>query len=109
MNNLAPMKNGPGVGVHGNLNWMLVYHESLLVLFWSHFKSAIEHFYIKIKSGFDHVFMGFMEVGAIDWFKPSSKIYLLAVPRRHFFCVFLSCVCYAFARLSIDALWSPAG
>ena len=24
-------------------------HESLLVLLWSHFKSAIEHFYIKIK------------------------------------------------------------
>ena len=40
-------------------------HESLLVLFWSHFKSAIEHFYIKIKSGFDHVFMDFIEVGAV--------------------------------------------
>ena len=23
--------------------------------------------------------------------------------------LFLSCVCYAFARLFIDALWSPAG
>ena len=27
-------------------------HESLLVLFWCHTKSAIEHFYIKIKRGF---------------------------------------------------------
>ena len=35
------------------------------MLFWSHFKSAIEHFYIKIKKGFDHVFMDFMEVGAV--------------------------------------------
>ena len=41
--------------------------------------------------------------------KPSSKIYLLAVPRRYFFSFFLFCVCYALARLFIDALWSPAG
>ena len=44
-----------------------------------------------------------------NWFKPFDKIYLLAVSRRYFFCVFLSCVCYAFARLFIDALLSPAG
>ena len=31
-------------------------HESLLVLFWTHFKSAIEHFYIKIKRGFQLCF-----------------------------------------------------
>ena len=47
------------------------------------------------------------------WFKPSSKIFLLAVSRRYFFCgsfvLFLSCVCCAFARLFICALWSPAG
>ena len=49
----------------------------------------------------------------LNWFKPSSKIFLLAVPRRYFFCgsfvLFLSCVCYAFAHLFIDALWSLAG
>ena len=33
-------------------------HESLLVLFWSHFKSAIEDFYIKIKRGFRPCFHG---------------------------------------------------
>ena len=44
------------------------------------------------------------EVGA-QWnrFKPFSKILLLTVPRRCFFCgsfvLFLSCVCYAFARV----------
>ena len=42
-------------------------------------------------------------------FKPSSKIVLLSVPRRYFFCgsfmFFLSNVC-----LSVScALWSPAG
>ena len=33
-------------------------HDSVLVLFWSHFKSAIEHFYIKIKRGFRPCFHG---------------------------------------------------
>ena len=33
-------------------------HESLLVLFWSHFKSAIEYFYINIKRGFRPCFHG---------------------------------------------------
>ena len=52
------------------------------------------------------------EVGAPwNWIKPSSKIVFLTVPRRCFFCgsfmLFLSCFCYA--RLLIDALWSPAG
>ena len=36
------------------------------------------------------------------FFKPFSKIFLLTVPRRYFFCgslmLFLSCVCYAFVR-----------
>ena len=36
-------------------------------------------------------------------FKPSSKILLLFVPRRYFFCgsfvLFMSCVCHAFASL----------
>ena len=47
-------------------------------------------------------------------FKPSSKIYSLAVPMQCFFCgsfmLFLSCffVCFRL-RLFIDALWSPAG
>ena len=42
------------------------------------------------------------EVGA-PWnrFKPSSKIFLLTIPRRYFFCgsfvLFMSCVCHAFA------------
>ena len=53
--------------------------------------------------------MDFMEAGAVKLVKPSNKIYLLAVPWRYFFCVFLSCVCYAFARLFFDALLSPAG
>ena len=37
----------------------------------------------------------------LNWFKPPSKILLLTLPRRCFFCgsfmLFLSCVCYAFA------------
>ena len=55
-----------------------------------------------------------VEVGAPwNWFKPSSKIVLLTFPRRCFFCgsfmLFLSCFCYAFVRLFINTLWSPAG
>ena len=46
-------------------------------------------------------------------FKPSSKIFLLTVPRRCFFCgsfmLFLSCFVMLYARLYVDALWSPAG
>ena len=38
--------------------------------------------------------------------KPSSKIFLLAVPRRYFFCgsfmLFLSCFCYAFVRVNLS-------
>ena len=38
-----------------------------------------------------------------NWFKPSSKIFLLTVPRRYFFCgsfvLFLSCVCHTFASV----------
>ena len=45
-----------------------------------------------------------------NWFKPESKIVLLTVPRRYFFCgsfvLFLYCV-VMLLRLSISALWSP--
>ena len=42
------------------------------------------------------------EVGALwNRFKPSSKIFVLTVPKRYFFCgslvLFMSCVCHAFA------------
>ena len=44
--------------------------------------------------------------------KPSSKIFLMTVRRRYFFCgsfvLFMSSVCNAL-RLCIAALWSPAG
>ena len=45
------------------------------------------------------------EVGAPwNWFKPSSKLFLLTVPRP-FFCgshmLFLSCFCYAFVRVCL--------
>ena len=44
--------------------------------------------------------------------KPSSKIFLLTVPRRYFFCgsfvLFMCCVFHAFASVYC-ALWSPAG
>ena len=46
-------------------------------------------------------------------FKPSSKIFLLTVPKRFFFCgsfmLFMSCVCHAYASLVIAALWSSTG
>ena len=36
-------------------------------------------------------------------FKPSSKIFLLTIPRRYFLCgsfvLFMSCVCHAFASV----------
>ena len=50
------------------------------------------------------------EVGA-PWnrFKPSSKIFLLSVPRRYFFCGSVLCVLYLCARLFICALWSLLG
>ena len=45
--------------------------------------------------------------------KLSSKIFLLTVPRRYFFCgsfvLFMSCVFCMLSRLFIAALWSPAG
>ena len=84
-------------------------HESLLVLFWSHFKSAIEHFYIKIKRGFRPCFHGLHG----GWRRETG----LSSPIRYIywpfqggtsFVFFLSCVCHDFARLFIDALWSPA-
>ena len=48
---------------------------------------------------------GFLKRGLAprNWFKPSSKIVLLTVLMRCFFCgsfmLFLSCVCYAFGHL----------
>ena len=46
-------------------------------------------------------------------FKHSSKIVLLTVPRRCFFCGHLCYFCpvlfYFHALLFVDALWSPAG
>ena len=46
------------------------------------------------------------EVGAPwNWFQPSSKIFLLTVLRRCFFCgsfvLFLSCVCYTFVHICL--------
>ena len=46
------------------------------------------------------------EVGApLNWFKPSSKIFLLTVPRRCFFCgslmLFLSCIVKAFMHVCL--------
>ena len=53
------------------------------------------------------------EVGApLNRFKPSSKIFLLTVPRGCLFCgsfmLFLSCFVMFHARLFVGALWSPA-
>ena len=45
-------------------------------------------------------------------FKPSSKIFLLTVPRRYFFCGSFVVLCLVFlmlSRLFIAALWSPDG
>ena len=45
-------------------------------------------------------------------FKPSSKIFLLTIPRWYFFVDHLCFLCLAFvmlSRLCIAALWSPAG
>ena len=54
------------------------------------------------------------EVGApLNRFEPSSKIFLLTVPRWCFFCesfmLFLSCFVMLYVRLFVAALWSPAG
>ena len=51
-------------------------------------------------------------VGSVKLVKPSSKIFLLTVPRQYFFCgsfvLFLLYVCHAFASVHNAALWSPA-
>ena len=80
--------------------------ESLLVLFWSHFKSAIEHFYIKIKRGFRPCFHGgWRRETALS---PAVKyVYLMAVPRRYFYCVFF--FCFVFVMLSSVCLLMPCG
>ena len=42
-----------------------------------------------------------LKLASCNWFKPSSKIFLLTVRRQYYFCesfvVFLSCFCHAFA------------
>ena len=51
-------------------------------------------------------------VGAVKPVRPSSKIFLLTVPRRYFFCGSFVFLCLLFLMLSslfIAALWSPAG
>ena len=48
--------------------------------------------------------MEFMEVGA----SPPVKYIYWPFQGGTSFVFFLPCVCYAFARLFIDALWSPA-
>ena len=47
----------------------------------------------------------------LNRFKPSSKIFILTVPRRCFFVdhYVISVLLYFHARLFVDALWSPAG
>ena len=49
----------------------------------------------------------------LNWFKLSSKIFLLTVPRRCFFvdhlCYFRLVLLCLHARLFVDAFWSPAG
>ena len=51
-----------------------------------------------------------MRLAPWNRFKSSSKIFLLTVPRRYFFCgsfmFFLSCVCYAFVHV---CLFVPCG
>ena len=45
------------------------------------------------------------------WFKLSSKVFLLIIPRRYFFCGSFVSLCFVFLmllRLFIAALWSPA-
>ena len=43
------------------------------------------------------------EVGAMNWFQPYSKIFLLTVPMHYFFCgsfvLFMSCVCHVIASV----------
>ena len=62
----------------------------VFVVFCHFHKSVLVH--IRIKG----------EVGAMK-FKPFSKIFLMTVPRRYFFCgsfvLFMSCVCHAFASV----------
>ena len=49
----------------------------------------------------------------LEFHQPSSKIFLLTVPRRSFFCgafmLSLSCFLCFRTRLFIDALWPPVG
>ena len=51
-----------------------------------------------------------VRLGPWNWLKPSSKIFLLPVPRQYFFCesfmFFLACVCYAFMHV---CLFVPCG
>ena len=55
--------------------------------------------------------LDFKRLAPWNWFKPSSKIVLLTVPRRYFFCgssvLFVSCF-LMLSRLFIAAFWPPA-
>ena len=47
-----------------------------------------------------------------NWFKPSSKIFLLTVPIQYFLCGSMCFLCLVFlmlSRLFVATLWSPAG
>ena len=57
-----------------------------------------------------------MRLAPWNQFKPSSKIFLLTVPKRYFFCgsfvghlCYLCIVFFMVSRLFIAAFWSPAG
>ena len=88
-------------------------------LFWgflttSHYKcssgltsnSDIEHFYLLNKKRVSTMLSWTSwRLSPCSWFKLSSKIYLLAVPRRYFFCVFF--FCRVFVMLSSVCLLMP--
>ena len=83
----------------------------------NNFKSALnwKTTKIKLQQYINLLSKSELRVRLAPWnrFKPSNIIFLLTVLRRYFFCgsimLFLSCVCNVYARLFIDALWSPAG
>ena len=76
---------------------------NLNIFYWSRL-----WFYLSCKLNI-YVFWSTSEL-RVSRFKPSSKIFLLTVPMRYFFCgsfmFFLSCVCYVFVRV---CLFVPCG
>ena len=76
----------------------------------------VERLFLAVPGGcLQFVIVVFPDHTHLLFFKPSSKIFLLTVPMRYFFCgsfmLFLSCDCFAFVRVCLlfVALWSPAG